>query len=184
MDQCSEDVCIKPVHSKGLCQPHYRQMLRRERGLQKPGPKPDPSKPHSRYAPPKERKLKTHCKYGHEFTKENTYRDKRNARHCKTCNRENQRKYRPVAKYGLTSELMQQKLDEQNGKCAICQREFSEYLPYSVDHDHKCCSGEYTCGKCVRSLLCRRCNSLIGMVDDRIDILQNAIEYIRTTNKG
>jgi hypothetical protein len=30
----------------------------------------------------------THCKYGHEFTPENTWTDvKRNSRHCRTCSR-------------------------------------------------------------------------------------------------
>jgi hypothetical protein len=30
--------------------------------------------------------------------------------------------------------------------------------PFCVDHDHTCCPGEYTCGKCVRGLLCDDCN--------------------------
>lgn len=28
--RCSEPGCLKPVHSKGLCQPHYRQVRRRD----------------------------------------------------------------------------------------------------------------------------------------------------------
>jgi hypothetical protein len=41
---------------------------------------------------------KTHCKYGHEFTPENTYIHKsRNSRVCRTCNREKIRRYRAAA---------------------------------------------------------------------------------------
>ena len=29
----------------------------------------------------------THCKRGHEFTPDNTYRDRHNKRHCRTCHR-------------------------------------------------------------------------------------------------
>lgn len=35
--------------------------------------------------------LKTHCKHGHEFTRENTYAAKRQ-RHCRTCMRESSRR--------------------------------------------------------------------------------------------
>lgn len=31
------------------------------------------------------RKVKTHCRHGHEFTPENTYTDKRGSRHCRKC---------------------------------------------------------------------------------------------------
>ena len=37
-------------------------------------------------------KLKTHCKYGHEFTKENTYINGKNGRSCKICVKENKQK--------------------------------------------------------------------------------------------
>lgn len=31
-----------------------------------------------------------------------------------------------------------------------------------VDHDHKCCPGQYSCGKCIIGLLCRNCNAMLG----------------------
>lgn len=31
-----------------------------------------------------------------------------------------------------------------------------------VDHDHNCCPTELTCGKCVRGVVCGRCNVVIG----------------------
>lgn len=35
-------------------------------------------------------KNKTHCPYGHQYSKENTYISKNGARHCKTCHRVNE----------------------------------------------------------------------------------------------
>jgi hypothetical protein len=90
---CSVDLCDKAVHAKGLCQPHYRQDLRRNRGLKKPGPKPDPGLWRSRYNPdnphrsrPKKPR-RTHCKNGHEYTEENTWRGSNGKRHCRACQR-------------------------------------------------------------------------------------------------
>jgi hypothetical protein len=36
----------------------------------------------------------------------------------------------------------------------------------SIDHDHRCCDGTYSCGQCVRAILCRNCNTGIGMLRD------------------
>ncbi len=41
---------------------------------------------------------RTHCKYGHEFTPENIYRDTRGARQCRVCNRRRWRARRSRAR--------------------------------------------------------------------------------------
>jgi len=44
--------------------------------------------------------------------------------------------------------------------CAVCR--MTENL--SVDHDHSCCPGEHSCGKCIRGFLCRTCNFAEGLL--------------------
>lgn len=96
--QCSEEGCDRPVHSRGLCQAHYRYEMRRAKdpgiGTRKPGPKPDPTKPYSKHRPAKERVLKPACKYGHPFDEENTYIDPAGSRQCRTCRADRSNKSR------------------------------------------------------------------------------------------
>lgn len=40
--------------------------------------------------------------------------------------------------------------------CEICKDRPDWSL--HVDHDHKCCPGEVTCGVCVRGIICPKCN--------------------------
>ena len=66
-------------------------------------------------------------------------------------------------------------LKTQEGVCFICKNpEITKFKgvvnPLSVDHCHKT-------GK-VRSLLCVKCNALLGMADDNLEILQKAIDYL------
>lgn len=61
---------------------------------------------------------------------------------------------------------------EQQGCCLICKRHQSEFIKgFAVDHCH-------TTNK-VRGLLCMNCNLLLGYAKDNVDILANAIEYLR-----
>lgn len=63
--------------------------------------------------------------------------------------------------------------------CAICQRATGATRRLSVDHDHACCAGPVSCGKCVRGLICRPCNDLLGHVRDSEQTLSRAIHYLR-----
>ena len=53
-----------------------------------------------------------------------------------------------------------------------------------IDHDHACCPGTRSCGKCVRGLLCNWCNRLLGMAFDNPAILAGAIQYLDETKMG
>jgi Recombination endonuclease VII len=65
--------------------------------------------------------------------------------------------------YGITAEQYWALYDAQGGCCATCQRATGRTKRLAVDHDHACCAGPISCGKCVRGLLCGPCNKdLIG----------------------
>jgi len=50
------------------------------------------------------------------------------------------------------------------GRCDLCERPTSNL---EFDHDHKCCAGERSCGRCIRGVLCRGCNIKLGKRSDR-----------------
>lgn len=82
--------------------------------------------------------------------------------------KKSQRKSQLKAKYNLRVEDYNQALLLQGQKCAICRKEFEGNL--SIDHDHR--TGR------IRGLLCKKCNSVLGFVDDNVDILKAAIQYL------
>lgn len=51
-----------------------------------------------------------------------------------------------------------------------------------VDHDHSCCPGERSCGKCVRGLLDQKCNTMIGMARDNVATLTRAQIYLEVSD--
>jgi len=72
--------------------------------------------------------------------------------------------------YKMTIEEYTGLLLKQNGCCAICGKNQSEIGLFQIDHKH-------STGK-IRGLLCAKCNWLLGMANENIDILKNAILYI------
>ena len=84
-------------------------------------------------------------------------------------------------KYGIEPETFLETWEQQAGKCAICKDELPDLLTYdnrrrgyAIDHNHD--TGEF------RGILCLMCNTLLGMANDNVDVLKQAIEYLE--NKG
>lgn len=94
--------------------------------------------------------------------------------YCKDCDRAIERNLR----YGLSEDRYLEMYEDQNGKCAICKQEDDEGKSLCVDHDHSCCSGRTSCGKCVRALICGRCNKALGIVKDDISTLEEMTNYL------
>lgn len=79
-----------------------------------------------------------------------------------------QKSYLLKSKYGITIDDYERMFEEQGGKCWICKQKKKKL---SVDHNHKT-------GK-VRALLCTNCNTSLGKMKDSIQILENAISYLK-----
>lgn len=71
-----------------------------------------------------------------------------------------------VRKYGLTVEEFNDMVLGQESRCAICNEERELH----IDHCHS--SGK------VRGLLCLQCNTALGNMNDSVETLQRAIEYL------
>ena len=96
----------------------------------------------------------------------------------------NQMKYAYKTKYNITEEYYQELLKEQNYCCAICgTHQESLSVRLNVDHDHSCCLGNFSCGNCIRGLLCRSCNMALGGFKDNENILKSALQYIKSYSK-
>ena len=76
-----------------------------------------------------------------------------------------------LKQYNIDNDYFNKLFETQKGKCAICgihQLKLKRAL--SIDHCHKT-------GK-VRGLLCSKCNTGIGMLQDNTEFLKNAIDYL------
>lgn len=137
--------------------------------------------------PPSHREWTRTCRKCGETKSLDEYRqfNRGRSRLCASCRRDQVLEYQKTPKgkaamrraylkrsYNITQERYEEMLAEQNGVCAICGEPETgvhpDGLPYSlaVDHDQRCCPGQArSCGKCIRRLLCRRCNSHLGWIE-------------------
>ena len=80
------------------------------------------------------------------------------------------------SRYGISRQIYDQMLEDQNHICKICHKpekaknNSGNVKPLAVDHCH-------TTGK-VRGLICHSCNVLLGRAYDDVTILKNAITYL------
>lgn len=78
--------------------------------------------------------------------------------------------YRLKNKYGMTLADKQKMFNSQDGLCAICSHPFKKLKSSCVDHDHET-------GK-IRKLLCKPCNSYLGMIEEDRNVAIKLIDYI------
>lgn len=86
-----------------------------------------------------------------------------------------------IRRFNLTEDQVS-RLYSEDATCDICGGVQLNGRALAVDHDHSCCPGKRSCGKCVRGFLCSACNTSIGHMEDDIDRLRSAIEYLEARN--
>lgn len=90
---------------------------------------------------------------------------------------ENWRRREVLRQRGLTIEQHDLMIKQQNNLCAIChlsekrKGRTGDITPLAIDHCHITDK--------VRGLLCHSCNVALGSFRDSIELLQNAIEYLK-----
>lgn len=82
-------------------------------------------------------------------------------------------------KHGISIGRYQELLASQRGVCAICKRpEAEKGNNLVIDHDHRCCAGAFSCGSCIRGLLCNKCNQGLGCFSEESVRLMAAYRYL------
>ena len=116
--------------------------------------------------------LQVVCVRGHDMSI-SRHRTPLGDTYCNECRREDYRNSNLKRKYRLTVEDFNRLVDEQGGVCPICGG-----VPEEVDHDHACCAGSKTCGKCIRAVLCKNCNRALGHAHDDPKTLRALAVYV------
>jgi hypothetical protein len=176
--ECSFDGCDKKAHSNDLCVGHYSQYrngkpLRTLKELRSIKDRYNHEGLRwctecKRFKPPAEF---TYWKYSGDGL----------SPQCKPC----RRWLRLRDKYGVSQDLFSSMLEAQGYGCAICGKADlgDEAQQWHIDHDHSCCPGGSSCGKCVRSILCSNCNTGLGLFKDNTASLKAAIIYLESHGK-
>ena len=94
-----------------------------------------------------------------------------------TAKRYNRAAYNRKSRYGVTEEKYQELLTTQDNSCAVCKASFDEVKP-CIDHDHNCCPGSKSCGKCVRGILCPSCLTLASLMETKFKYSNDLFNYL------
>lgn len=89
---------------------------------------------------------------------------------CRECERD----YKIMLRYSLTLEDVKTFWETKN--CQICNYKLSK--DFGKSKRHLCFDHNHKTGK-FRGILCNNCNSAIGYLNDDIEILKNAINYLK-----
>lgn len=91
------------------------------------------------------------------------------------------RKYFLKWKFGLTLERWDEMLVEQSGRCYLCNDPMRPDFIH-VDHDRDCCSGNKSCGSCIRGLACQWCNQGVGQFGDDPERMRRIADNLELAN--
>jgi hypothetical protein len=118
------------------------------------------------------RRLKTHCKRGHEFTFENTGSSSSGNRYCRACYHITTNNWRRQTQYGCSPEQYEKSYKEQNGLCILpsCGKPIE-----ATDHCHLT--------EKFRGLMCKKHNLALGLFSDSSILLREAAEYLEKFNE-
>ena len=90
-----------------------------------------------------------------------------------------------IRRHGISVIAFVKLAASQDYKCALCKKsnEVSRYpnRRLCVDHDHNCCAGSTSCGKCIRGLLCNSCNMVAGIAESTPNYIEDLNEYLSKT---
>jgi hypothetical protein len=84
-------------------------------------------------------------------------------------------KARRLRRHHLTVEQYDTMMSKYDGLCWACKLRPACVL----DHDHSCCDGTFSCGGCIRGLLCNQCNTSLGLMQEDPNLIDQLISYLK-----
>ena len=81
------------------------------------------------------------------------------------------RRHHSMHRYGISQEEVAELIKKCHNQCQICGVSLLQFNPAHSDHDHSTVI--------VRGILCRCCNSGLGLFQDNPKILKKAMEYLQ-----
>lgn len=169
---CRFETCAKPVAVKvhGLCHAHYNQHRK--------GQKLVPCKGTPEWIEAKVSDGQKVCSRCRRWLPLADFNERRDSTHqptrscCRRCN--------VLRRMGMTSVDYDDLLAQQGGGCAVCGATAADQggKALAVDHDHSCCPGVGSCGKCIRGILCDACNTTLGQLNDDPERLRQLLAYL------
>lgn len=92
------------------------------------------------------------------------------------------RRYYLKHKFDLSLDQWDALLVAQSGLCYLCGDPMNP-ADVCVDHDHSCCSGNRSCGRCVRGLADRWCNQGLGQFRDDPALMSRVADAVEEANR-
>jgi hypothetical protein len=99
-------------------------------------------------------------------------------------NQKNGRRYHIKSKFGITLDDWDRLLVGQSGRCYLCEKPLGAgRTDIHIDHDHACCPGRKSCGKCIRGLACQKCNQGVGQFGDDPQLMRKVADNLEAANR-